>query len=458
MYNDHPSWADTLPENNLERRILLGDSVHDQSAPQHTLHDALAAFYSPDGRSTFGLNADRLSKHLLLLGGIGSGKTNAVNLLLSQLLSQLTAQDIMLIFDAKGDYYRAFFQPGNPRHIVIGNSRSYQHNTLRWNIFGELTGPGFTPEDCELAAKEMAAQLYADRQSPSQPFFHMAAADLTAKAMISFLRQASSSWNAPALCNQELVKFLLGANAQTYHDMTQRWEDFRSAQLYFGDPSQKLTGQALGVFGTINAMVNDLLVGIFGSGDGGARDFSMRDLVRRRGGMVVFVEYDLALGDVLGPVYRILFDMALKEALSQEHSAQGSVYMVVDEFKLLPNLRHIDDALNFGRSLGVKVIAGVQSVNQIYDIYGEYRGKALLAGFMNSFCFQTWDAESREWVSRRFGSNYQDLTFRSADMPMHVQREGCAVEDWDIRRLRLGQACVNLAGESPFLFQFDEYR
>lgn len=456
-YDQQPAWGASLPENTMERRVLLGDSVHDRLAPPHTLSDALAAFYSPEGHA-FGLDADRLSKHLLLLGGIGSGKTNAVNLLLSQLLRQLTGQDIMLIFDAKGDYYRAFYQPGNPRHIVIGNGRHYQHNTLRWNIFGELTGPGFSAKDCELAAKEMASQLFADRQSPSQPFFHMAAADLTAKAMISFLRQASTSWNAPALCNRELVQFLRGADVRTYHDMTQRWEDFRSAQLYFGDPSQKLTGQALGVFGTINAMVSDLMVGIFGDGDGGERDFSMRDLVRRRGGTVVFVEYDLALGDVLGPVYRILFDMALKEALSQDSDAQGSVYLVIDEFKLLPNLRHIDDALNFGRSLGVKVIAGVQSVNQLYDIYGEYRGKALLAGFMNSFCFQTWDAESREWVSRRFGSNYQDLTFRSSDMPMHVQREGYAVEDWDIRRLRVGQACVNITGESPFLFQFDQYR
>lgn len=456
-YDQQPAWGASLPENTMERRVLLGDSVHDRLAPPHTLSDALAAFYSPEGHA-FGLDADRLSKHLLLLGGIGSGKTNAVNLLLSQLLRQLTGQDIMLIFDAKGDYYRAFYQPGNPRHIVIGNGRHYQHNTLRWNIFGELTGPGFSAKDCELATKEMASQLFADRQSPSQPFFHMAAADLTAKAMISFLRQASTSWNAPALCNRELVQFLRGADVRTYHDMTQRWEDFRSAQLYFGDPSQKLTGQALGVFGTINAMVSDLMVGIFGDGDGGERDFSMRDLVRRRGGTVVFVEYDLALGDVLGPVYRILFDMALKEALSQDSDAQGSVYLVIDEFKLLPNLRHIDDALNFGRSLGVKVIAGVQSVNQLYDIYGEYRGKALLAGFMNSFCFQTWDAESREWVSRRFGSNYQDLTFRSSDMPMHVQREGYAVEDWDIRRLRVGQACVNITGESPFLFQFDQYR
>ena len=170
MFHDQqPSWAASLPENNLERRILLGDSVHGQSAPRHTLNDALAAFYSPDG-SAFGLDADRLSKHLLLLGGIGSGKTNAVNLLLSQLLSQLTAQDIMLIFDAKGDYVRAFYQPGNPRHILIGNGRSYQRETLHWNIFGELTGPGFSAQDCELAAKEMASSSMPTGNRPPSPF------------------------------------------------------------------------------------------------------------------------------------------------------------------------------------------------------------------------------------------------------------------------------------------------
>jgi len=106
----------------------------------------------------------------------------------------------------------------------------------------------------------------------------------------------------------------------------------------------------------------------------------------------------------------------------------------------------------------VEVIAGFQSVLQLYDIYGEFRGKALLAGFMNSFCFQTWDAETREYISRRFGTNYQDVFFRSADTPLHIQREGYAVEDWDLRRLHRGQACVNLTGESPFLFQFDRYQ
>ena len=52
-------------------------------------------------------------------------------------------------------------------------------------------------------------------------------------------------------------------------------------------------------------------------------------------------------------MYRLLIDLALKEALGRSHSA-GDVYMIIDEFKLLPKLQHIDDALNFGRSLREK--------------------------------------------------------------------------------------------------------
>ena len=85
----------------------------------------------------------------------------------------------------------------------------------------------------------------------------------------------------------------------------------------------------------------------------------MRNAVRGKGGRAIFVEYDLAVGETLAPVYRLLIDQALKEALSRNENT-GQVYVIADEFKLLPKLQHIDDALNFGRGLGVRVVAGIQ--------------------------------------------------------------------------------------------------
>ena len=49
------------------------------------------------------------------------------------------------------------------------------------------------------------------------------------------------------------------------------------------------------------------------------------------------MEYDISVGETLTPVYRLLIDQALKEALGRSEKA-GNVYFIADEFKLLPKL------------------------------------------------------------------------------------------------------------------------
>ena len=154
-----------------------------------------------------------------------------------------------------------------------------------------------------------------------------------------------------------------------------------------------------------------------------------------------------------------MFDLAIKEALGRSRS-EGNVYFVTDEFKLLPHLNHIDDAVNFGRSLGIKFMIGIQNVEQIYDNYGEERARSIMSGFLTSVCFRVNDAKSREYIQGLFGKNQKLDTY----MPtlagkglIENQREANVVEDWDISRLRIGEAIIGLPGYEPFVFRFDEY-
>ena len=75
----------------------------------------------------------------------------------------------------------------------------------------------------------------------------------------------------------------------------------------------------------------------------------MRQIVRRKGGKVVFIEYDTGIGNMLTPIYKLLIDLAIKEALCRKNN-EGNVYFILDEFRLLPHLEHIDNGVNFGRS------------------------------------------------------------------------------------------------------------
>ena len=212
-------------------------------------------------------------------------------------------------------------------------------------------------------------------------------------------------------------------------------------------------GQAMGVLAEMFSAVRDLFIGVF-SGHG---FFSMREFIRSKGGKVLFIEYDLSIGSVLTPIYRLLFDLALKEALGRGSAQSGNVYLICDEFKLIPNLQHIEDGVNFGRSLGVKIFAGLQSIEQLYEIYQESRGKNIAAGFSSIFAFKANDVTTRQYLSDLYGSNYVIEQFMINNRYEEEKRMGRVIEDWDMSRLRVGEAIVCLPFTEPFQFKFDPY-
>ena len=171
---------------------------------------------------------------------------------------------------------------------------------------------------------------------------------------------------------------------------------------------------------------------------------------------MIFIEYDLSIGETLTPVYSLLFDLAIKEALSRKKT-EGNVYFVVDEFRLLPNLNHIDDAVNFGRSMGVKFLIGLQNVEQITENYGSSRASSILSGFLTSICFRVNDRASLEFIQNLHGHNRKKEVYTASVQGRGVIeniRDAYVVEDWDIQRLETGEAIIGLPGKEPFKFHF----
>jgi hypothetical protein len=55
-----------------------------------------------------------LGKHILALGAIGSGKSNIIyHMIKGVVLDSLTPDDVVIFFDAKGDYLQEFYRPGD---------------------------------------------------------------------------------------------------------------------------------------------------------------------------------------------------------------------------------------------------------------------------------------------------------------------------------------------------------
>lgn len=426
--------------------VLFGDSIN-QNVPalSHIPYITLSGKACDGTIANIPLSQDILSKHIMLLGGIGTGKSNTFYHIISQIKNRMTSDDVMVVFDTKGDFYKEFYKPGD---IVISNDNTATGNDCLdyWNIFNEISqGEALLP-----SVIEISKSLFAEAcEKTSQIFFPNAAKDLFMAILLHFFRSVEPLQRT----NKNLVSFINSVPAEKLKDMLESYDDLRALASYISNPDSP---QTQGVISELQQVTREVFIGNFAK----CGTLSMKNLVRNKGAKTIFIEYDLSIGNMLSPVYSLMFDMAIKEALSRART-EGNVYFITDEFKLLPNLQHIDDAVNFGRSLGIKFMIGVQNVEQIYDEYGEERARSLMSGFLTNISFRVNDAKSREYIQGLYGKNQKLDTYLTSMQSRGLvenQREANVVEDWDISRLRIGEAIVGLPGIEPFIFRFDEYK
>jgi len=398
------------------------------------------------------LDEGLLSRHIMFLGSIGTGKTNAISQIIQQLRDEMSSEDVMIVFDSKGDFYNDFYRHG--LDVVISNdSKSIGLNGQEdyWNLLGEIE-----PSSMEETIVEIAKTLFSDKlEKTTNAFFPNAAKDLFSSVLYHCCRSAELA----DADNSDLRDYFDTATIARFKDLLSLHPDLRAMESYV---DEKAMQQSLGVLSELQQLIREILIGNFKK----PGTLSMRQLVRAKGGRIIFIEYDLGIGGMLSPIYRLLFDLAIKEALCRTKS-EGNVYFLCDEFKLVPNLQHIDDAVNFGRSLGVKCIIGIQNVEQIYEAYAGKNGsgdgrlaKSLLSGFSTTVCFRVNDAESRKFVQDLYGKNRKKEVYTAAVATKGVVenvRDAFVVEDWDIATMPIGMAIIGLPGQEPFLFRFERY-
>lgn len=406
-----------------------------------------------NSHANLGIDEDILSKHILFIGGTGSGKTNTFYYFVDQIKKNMTADDVMIIFDTKGDFYNKFYNPS--RDCVLSNSKQYRATAEKWNIFKEIAADGWDDEEIVNNTNEITMSVFKEAidNNKSQPFFPNAARDLISAILLSMVREGINdvSFKKRFFYNKALKETLDALDTSLIYAMLENHKDLASVLSYIGDGT---SGQALGVIAEMQNVIRRIFVGSFA--DTGS--FSIRNFVRNKGARSLFIEYDLSMGSLLTPAYRLFFDLALKEALGRSKSA-GNVYLICDEFKLLPHLQHIDDGVNFGRSLGVKVLAGLQSIEQLYEIYGESRGRNIAAGFSTVFAFRANDPKTREYFSSLYGKNILLERYRLTDNSYaEEKRDGNTVEDWHMNELLVGEAIVGLPFKTPFKYKVDIFR
>lgn len=135
--------------------------VIESSSPFHSPNPLVTINGLCNGtKAYFSIDEDILSKHLLLIGGTGCGKTNVFYHIIDQLKKKMTPNDVMIIFDTKGDFYGKFYEKN--KDCIIANSKQYERDASVWNIYKDIVADGWETEAIEANISELSWAIFQD--------------------------------------------------------------------------------------------------------------------------------------------------------------------------------------------------------------------------------------------------------------------------------------------------------
>lgn len=395
------------------------------------------------GNTAVGFSDATLGRHVLFLGGIGSGKTVGMSALVDSIRADGQPDDVFVFFDTKGDYISTFYREGDVS--LSPETRSLHPGARVWNLFSEIEDipSGDLPE----TVREVVASLMDASDEDDNRIWVAMASDLVTALVLAYARTGKPYTNA------DIRAIADSLTTEQIRAILARHPDLRGTSQYIAKDGSNTTTSVM-------IFVQQALRQIFAGGFRQRGDFSARRFVRQKKGRALFLEYDVALGETATPVFRTVLDLVLKEALGRARGP-GRVVVILDEFSLLPRVPHLDAGLNFGRSLGLRFVVGNQNVSQVLGAYGQERGTSILSAFGSVFAFRMFDELSRTFVRQRFGTNrkliHYDVALKARGLG-ELLVEGSVIEDWDLSGLKVGQSIVGLPSGPPVLFTFEPPR
>jgi hypothetical protein len=318
--------------------------------------------------------------NFLVAGGIGSGKTITLRLLMQSALSPIGRglDHRALVYDAKGTLAPILRGMGLrcPLHVL----NPFDRRGLAWDIAADVASP--------LAARQLAASLIPEDES-AQPFFGDAARDLLAAICLSFIKTAPGKWTLRDL-------LLAIRTRERLQSVLARAPEIAPAVRAYID--NELTCSNI-----LATLVTKLapFESIAASWEHATAKLSLERWLQE--------ESVILLGDE--PLFHnssALINQAIVSYLAhfifgQRQSTARRTWLFFDEVSEVGRLEALPKLMQAGLAQGVCVALGVRRFEQLRRVYGSKATEELVAACSHTTALRLDDVETAEWAARHFG-------------------------------------------------------
>lgn len=329
------------------------------------------------------LPKSRWTRHLLVYGSVGSGKT----VILTPIVEQAMAQNMKcFIYDVKGDFTARF-----PRAALVS---PWHAESRVWDIAADVRTP---------SQAATFAQAFIPEGEGSNRYFSLAAQQLLIGALRALQSEHGRSWGWRDLASR------LAADRSAFAALLA--EHYPKAAPLLGADDSTATASVLATLVAHTKAIDDLAMA-WGNNEEKRKSVSLRHWVRDdfkgRRQIIVQADPDAALTTAyIGAMVRLLESFIIAPTLPDDEQGRTLLFLL-DE---MPSLRvDVSALVDKGRSKGVVMIMGLQSLAQMRDAVGPNRAQALSSMVGTHIVCRMQMGEDRDQVAGLFGRERMALT------------------------------------------------
>ncbi len=369
---------------------------------------------------------DMETRHFLVTGSTGSGKTNLIHNLLPQV--EKLGQPAIVI-DQTGEMIAKYYNP--ERGDIIFNP--FDSRGRAWDFWADCG----TREDLERFSKILIGFNRKQSSTHSDPFWENAA-EAVFNSCIEFLRPTSAPIEkiAQMVCHSDI-------------NYLKRTLNNTEAGRYLSADSKQTAASIVSVLAA-NAKPLTYLRSADGSGS-----FSMKQHfanIKNGSPSWLFLATKPSSRSLTLPLISCLTELALARLMDSGIHKDRRVWTVIDELPALGLLPALSALMAEGRKYGACVLAGMQSLNQLYSQYGHYDGSTIFGQFGTSFFFRNTEPAIAKMISSMCGSetitrqqkntSFGANEFRDGVSYSEQQQRKSLVEADDLANLAIGEGYV----------------
>lgn len=363
------------------------------------------------------------TRHTLISGATGQGKTNCFHHLLPQIREQ---KQKAIIVDTSGEFVEKYYRKGKDFLINPSDNRS-----VSWHPWVEC-------QDI-YDYKTLAQSLIPSSQREEENFWRKAAQEV----FLAALKEKEDDRRTSSLTRlllhdplSTLSQSLEGTTAISYLDMA----------------SEKTAGSVRAVVASFLECLELL--------EDTEHPFSIKEWVwNDQSDSWLFLSSTVKQRAALNPLLSAWFSIGMHSLLQMQPDIDRRLWFVADELPSLNRLKDIETCLAQSRKYGGCALLAIQSPAQLEAIYGKDHTRTIIGNCATRITFAEHDPETAARISKTFGEKEQKEAQEALSYGTHEMRDGvnlsyqtkksATVSATAIQSLKPLEAFIRLPGNYP---------